>query len=152
MLFPKTAAGYPQTLRKSKSNKDTPTVDTKLALKALKLRTYQHLYLNYFSSLTPSLNQWYLYTYLIKSFLSIRLLFLQDGGGPEVKKKLDEIRLLESRKSARLGDRSSNPGSSPACTRDFNLSSNGGVQTSNITGSRKRINSETSDISSGTTR
>ena len=78
--------------------------------------------------------------------------FLQDGGGPEVKKKLDEIRLLESRKSARLGDRSSNPGSSPASSRDFNVSSNGGVQTSNITGSRKRINSETSDISSGTTR
>jgi len=63
----------------------------------------------------------------------IRLL----NGGPEVKKKLEEVRLLESRKSARLIGHGSNTDFSKLA--DFN-----------IVHERKRLNSETSDMSSGT--
>ena len=64
-------------------------------------------------------------------------LFFQNGG-PEVKKKLEEVRLLESRKSARLIGHGNTDFSKLA---DFN-----------IVHERKRLNSETSDMSSGTTR
>ena len=64
-------------------------------------------------------------------FLTI-LVFLQNGG-PEVKKKLEEVRLLESRKSARLLSQGNTDFSKLA---DFN-----------IVHERKRINSETSDVS-----
>ena len=67
----------------------------------------------------------------------IKTFILQDGG-PEVKKKLDEIRLLESRKSARLVYHGS-------AAKDFSK-----LADFNIVHERKRINSETSDISSGT--
>jgi hypothetical protein len=60
------------------------------------------------------------------------------NGGPEVKKKLEEVRLLESRKSARLIGHGNTDFSKLA---DFN-----------IVHERKRLNSETSDMSSGTTR
>ena len=60
------------------------------------------------------------------------------NGGPEVKKKLEEVRLLESRKSARLIGHGDTDFSKLA---DFN-----------IVHERKRLNSETSDMSSGTTR
>ena len=59
------------------------------------------------------------------------------NGGPEVKKKLEEVRLLESRKSARLIGHGSNTDFSKLA--DFN-----------IVHERKRLNSETSDMSSGT--
>lgn len=59
------------------------------------------------------------------------------NGGPEVKKKLEEVRLLESRKSARLIGHGNTDFSKLA---DFN-----------IVHERKRLNSETSDMSSGTT-
>jgi hypothetical protein len=56
------------------------------------------------------------------------------NGGPEVQKRLEEVRLLESRKSARLlGQGGSTDFSKLA---DFNI----GYE-------RKRINSEASDIS-----
>lgn len=60
------------------------------------------------------------------------------NGGPEVQKKLEEVRLLESRKSARLIGHGNTDFSKLA---DFN-----------IVHERKRLNSETSDMSSGTTR
>jgi len=60
------------------------------------------------------------------------------NGGPEVKKKLEEVRLLESRKSARLIGHGANTDFSKLA--DFN-----------IVHERKRLNSETSDMSSGTT-
>jgi len=59
------------------------------------------------------------------------------NGGPEVQKKLEEVRLLESRKSARLIGHGNTDFSKLA---DFN-----------IVHERKRLNSETSDMSSGTT-
>ena len=55
------------------------------------------------------------------------------NGGPEVKKKLEEIRLLESRKSARL-----------VCHNNTDFSK---LADFNIVHERKRLNSETSDIS-----
>ncbi len=62
-------------------------------------------------------------------------LFLLQNGGPEVKKKLEEVRLLESRKSARLIGHGNTDFSKLA---DFN-----------IVHERKRLNSETaSDMSS----
>merc|ERR1712029_1049289 len=72
---------------------------------------------------------------------NIDQVIVQLEGGPEVKKKLEEIRLLESRKSARLVCQG------PATTKDFSK-----LADFNIVHERKRINSETSDISSGTTR
>ena len=61
------------------------------------------------------------------------------NGVPKVKKKLEEVRLLESRKSARLIGHGANTDFSKLA--DFN-----------IVHERKRLNSETSDMSSGTTR
>jgi len=69
---------------------------------------------------------------------NIDQVIIQLNGGPEVKKKLEEVRLMESRKSARLIGHGNTDFSKLA---DFN-----------IVHERKRINSETSDISSGTTR
>ena len=62
-----------------------------------------------------------------------RLSCLFQNGGPEVKKKLEEVRVLESRKSARLLNQGNTDFSKLA---DFN-----------IVHERRRINSETSDIS-----
>ena len=61
------------------------------------------------------------------------------NGGPEVKKKIDDVRLLESRKSARLIGHGSNTDFSKLA--DFN-----------IVHERKRINSETNSETSGSTR
>ena len=74
---------------------------------------------------------------ILKHFPNFFAFFLQNGG-PEVKKKLEEVRLLESRKSARLIGHGNTDFSKLA---DFN-----------IVHERKRLNSETSDLSSGTTR
>ena len=71
---------------------------------------------------------------MLKSYYS---LIAFQNGGPEVKKKLEEVRLMESRKSARLIGQGNTDFSKLA---DFN-----------IVHERKRLNSETSDISSGTT-
>ena len=65
------------------------------------------------------------------------ILLLFQNGGAEVKKKLEEVRLMESRKSARLIGQGNTDFSKLA---DFN-----------IVHERKRLNSETSDMSSGTT-
>lgn len=61
------------------------------------------------------------------------------NGGPEVKKRIDDVRLLESRKSARLIGHGSNTDFSKLA--DFN-----------IVHERKRINSETNSETSGSTR
>ena len=73
------------------------------------------------------------------SRLSNVICFRFQNGGPEVKKKLEEVRLLESCKSARLIGHGANTDFSKLA--DFN-----------IVHERKRLNSETSDMSSGTTR
>ena len=59
------------------------------------------------------------------------------NGGPEVVKKLEDVRLLESRKSARLIGHASNTDFSKLA--DFN-----------IVHERKRLNSETASDISGT--
>ena len=61
-------------------------------------------------------------------------LTLLQNGGPEVKKKLEEVRVLESRKSARLIGQSNTDFSKLA---DFN-----------IVHERKRLNSETNSETS----
>ena len=63
----------------------------------------------------------------------LKVLLPFQNGGPEVKKKLEEVRILESRKSARLLNQGNTDFSKLA---DFN-----------IVHERRRINSETSDIS-----
>ena len=73
-----------------------------------------------------------------KNLILTHLYLFFQNGGPEVKKKLEEVRLLESRKSARLIGHGNTDFSKLA---DFN-----------IVHERKRLNSETSDMSSGTTR
>ena len=69
----------------------------------------------------------------LKFMILLSLCFNFQNGGPEVKKKLEEVRLLESRKSARLLSQGNTDFSKLA---DFN-----------IVHERKRINSETSDVS-----